>query len=251
MKKYLLSAIDYSFFLLSITIGFIVYAYPLYLVSHLFSKKPRAFFQLATKHVFTIMFSLSPSIKEIKVTGLENLRTYKNFVITPTHRSFLDYLLIESLIYDLVLFTNKPLTRLWIYRHVSNLLGANAVMDNSHASYYRLFDDFKKSLEDGTNVLIFPEGTRGSSDTLAPFKEGAFKLSIISGAPILPIVINGSDKIYKKGSMLNIAQRAEIINIHICQPLIAQNGESPKVFANRARHILQDKQSIYLNQQKN
>jgi len=187
-----------------------------------------------------MIFSLSLSIKEIKVTGLENLRLYKNFVITPTHRSFLDYLLIESLVHDLVLLTNKPLTRLWIYRHVSNLLGVNAVMDSSYASYYKLFDDFKKSLAIGTNVLIFPEGTRNSSETLAPFKEGAFKLSIISGAPILPIVIKGSDKIYKKGSLLNIAAQAEIINIHICKPLLAERGESPKAFANRTRQILQE-----------
>ncbi len=239
MKKIFLSFVDYSLFLASITVGFVTAAYPAYLIALLRGQNGRAAFQKVTKYVFRIMFYLSPSISKITVIGKENLTACKNFVITPTHRSFLDYLLIESLIHDIVLFTNKPLTRLFIYRHVSNLLGAHIAADNSPASYFNLFDDFKRFLREGASVLIFPEGSRNSTDKLLAFKEGAFKLSIASNIPVLPIVILGSDKVYKKGSMIRVDAQPHEITIAILKPMSARENESSKEFCERVRGVLQ------------
>ena len=40
--------------------------------------------------------------------------------------------------------------------------------------------------------MIFPEGTRSASGELAAFKDGAFRLAIDVGVPILPIAIVGT-----------------------------------------------------------
>jgi len=239
LKKIVFSLLDYSLFLVSIALGFVFAAYPAYLVALLRGKNGRVAFQRVTKYVFRIMFSLSPSIRKINIIGEKNLSKQKNFVITPTHRSFLDYLFIESLICDIVLLTNKPLTRLFIYRHVSNLLGAHMAADSSPASYFNLFDDFKRFLKEGTSVLIFPEGSRNSTDKLLAFKEGAFKLSITSNIPVLPIVILDSDKVYKKGSMIRASNKAEEITIAILEPMSAYENESSKEFCERVRGVLQ------------
>jgi 1-acyl-sn-glycerol-3-phosphate acyltransferase len=238
-KKVVYSGLDYSIFLLSIILGFILAAYPAYIIATLRNKNGRAEFQRVTKYVFQIMFFLSPSIRNINIIGKEHLAAYDNFVITPTHRSFIDYLLIEFTIHNLVLLTNKPLTRLFIYRHVSNLLGAHTAMDNSPASYFKLFDDFKKHLENDTNVLIFPEGSRNSTEKLLPFKEGAFKLSISANVPVLPIMIIGSDKVYKKGSMLRTSSNAEDITMVVLEPVFANKNESSKEFALRIHDHMQ------------
>jgi len=238
-KKTLYSVIDYSLFLILITVGFLFAAYPAYLLALLFGKDGRSAFQRVTKYVFRIMFYLSPSIKKITILGAENLSKHKNFVITPTHRSFLDYLLIESILHNIVLFTNKPLTRLFIYRHISNLLGAHVADGNSPASYFKLFGDFKRSLDEGASVLIFPEGSRNDMDKLLPFKEGAFKLSIMAGVPVLPIVMLGTDNVYRKGSMLRANGVAQEIAIVILEPMSAKIGETPKEFTFRVQNILQ------------
>lgn len=239
MKKIAFSLLDYSLFLASIALGFVFAAYPAYLIALLRRQNGRVAFQRVTKYVFRIMFSLSPSIRKINIIGKENLLKQKNFVITPTHRSFLDYLLIESIICDIVLLTNKPLSMLFVIRHISNLLGVHMPIDSSPASYFNLFDDFKRFLREGTNVLIFPEGSRNSGDKLLAFKEGAFKLSIASNIPVLPIVILNSDTIYKKGSMIRASNKPEEITIAVLEPMRAYENESSKEFCERVRGVLQ------------
>jgi 1-acyl-sn-glycerol-3-phosphate acyltransferase len=223
-----------------------LFAYPSYILAVLAGKKGKAAFQKTTKYVFQLMFFLSPSIKKITVVGKENLAKYPNFVITPTHRSFLDYLLIESIIHDIVLFTNKPLTRFFLYRHVSNLLGAHVAKGDTPAAYFGLFEEFKRHLKNGTNVLIFPEGTRNHTDILMPFKEGAFKLSVTENIPILPIVILGSDKIYQKGSMLSVNGKSAEILIEILEPMFAKDGEGHTEFTQRVKSVLQQRQNALL-----
>lgn len=229
-----------------ISVGFVFLAYPMYLFALLTRRNGRVEFQKATKYVFRAMFRLSPSIAKINVQGAENLIKYKNYVITPTHRSFLDYLLIESVLHNIVLFTNKPLTRFFIYRHVSDLLGAHIAKDDSPSSFFALFEAFKKQLDDGTNVLIFPEGTRNHLDTLMPFKEGAFKLAIAAKKPILPIVILGSDGIYKKGSMLRIDATPKEVLMDILEPIFSRENESTSEFCERVRAVLQQRQNTLI-----
>jgi 1-acyl-sn-glycerol-3-phosphate acyltransferase len=40
--------------------------------------------------------------------------------------------------------------------------------------------------------MIFPEGTRSRTAELLPFKDGAFRLAIEAGVPILPLAVSGT-----------------------------------------------------------
>lgn len=50
----------------------------------------------------------------------------------------------------------------------------------------------QKQLEGGQSVMIFPEGTRGKGGPMGEFKAGAFRCALKSGAPIVPVIIDGS-----------------------------------------------------------
>ncbi|HYQ92156.1 MAG TPA: lysophospholipid acyltransferase family protein [Candidatus Competibacteraceae bacterium] len=41
----------------------------------------------------------------------------------------------------------------------------------------------------GTSVLFFPEGTRGTAGKLGDFKEGAFRFALETGLPLLPATL--------------------------------------------------------------
>jgi len=85
-----------------------------------------------------------------------------------------------------------------------------------------------KSLENGVNLVIFPEGTRSKGGAVAEFKTGSFKLATKSKVTILPVTIQGSynmmeannNKITSADVYLTIS---EPIRIHQTDPEITSN----------------------------
>ncbi len=71
-------------------------------------------------------------------------------------------------------------------------------------------DDVRKALKsmqqaadkvrNGASVVIFPEGRRSADGRIQAFMPGAFHLALKSGCDIVPVTIDGSDRIMSKGS---------------------------------------------------
>lgn len=53
-------------------------------------------------------------------------------------------------------------------------------------------------LKSGTSVIIFPEGTRSRSHELGDLKAGAFKCAVKAKVPVVPVVIDGSYKVWEE-----------------------------------------------------
>ena len=47
-------------------------------------------------------------------------------------------------------------------------------------------------LEQKCSVIFFAEGTRSKDGRLRPFKDGAFRLAIDAGVPVLPVALDGT-----------------------------------------------------------
>ncbi|MFQ5428263.1 MAG: lysophospholipid acyltransferase family protein [Thermodesulfobacteriota bacterium] len=67
-----------------------------------------------------------------------------------------------------------------------------------------------EKIRNGTSVLVFPEGTRSTTGTLLPFKKGAFLLARKSGADIVPLAVEGTKDIMKKGSLMMAPAKATL-----------------------------------------
>jgi 1-acyl-sn-glycerol-3-phosphate acyltransferase len=68
----------------------------------------------------------------------------------------------------------------------------------------------------GAPVVVFPEGTRGRSYALRPFKKGPFVLAIAAGVPIVPVLIHGTLDVLPKGSWLI---RPGKVDLHFMEPV--------------------------------
>ena len=57
-------------------------------------------------------------------------------------------------------------------------------------------------LQDNGVLLVFPEGTRGPEGTLREPKAGVGMLAVLSGAPVVPVLIEGSGRAWPRGQRL-------------------------------------------------
>jgi 1-acyl-sn-glycerol-3-phosphate acyltransferase len=81
-----------------------------------------------------------------------------------------------------------------------------------------------EALRSGLHLLIFAEGTRSKDGRLGTFKRGPFYLAMETGAPIVPMVITGTEKMMRKGSG---AIRPGLARVQFLEAI------SPKDFATR------------------
>ena len=65
-------------------------------------------------------------------------------------------------------------------------------------------------LDQRVSVMIFPEGTRSLDGELQPFKDGAFRLAIEAGVPVLPLAVNGAYTALVKGDWRFGVSNAEV-----------------------------------------
>ena len=71
-------------------------------------------------------------------------------------------------------------------------------------------------LASGRNVCVFPEGTRSKGDHMNEFKHGVFKIPCSAGAPIVPVLIDGTYKIFENNHNLIFPAR---VNLTILPPI--------------------------------
>ena len=58
-------------------------------------------------------------------------------------------------------------------------------------SVSRMLDHCDRWLSRGVPVLMFPEGTRSADGEVKAFKDGAFRMAVKQGCPVIPIAISG------------------------------------------------------------
>jgi len=62
--------------------------------------------------------------------------------------------------------------------------------------------EMKKKLSSGCNIIIFPEGTRGSPGEISTFKSGIGRLAVeFRDVPIVPVFLTGPEKAFPKKAL--------------------------------------------------
>ena len=78
----------------------------------------------------------------------------------------------------------------------------------------------RKILVEGHLLAVFPEGTRSPNGTLQAAKDGIALLAIRTGAPVIPIGIEGADRVWPKGRKL--PRLGGHITIRIGAPIVVE-----------------------------
>ncbi len=120
------------------------------------------------------------------------------YVVVSNHESFSDILLISHLPWEMKWLSKAELFRIPIMGWMMWLVGDIPVKRGFGPSALEAMARCRKALESRVSVMIFPEGTRSKTAELLPFKDGAFRLAIEAGVPILPLAVSGTSTALRK-----------------------------------------------------
>lgn len=151
-----------------------------------FKRRARAFVSITFRHFIFALRCLS--LIDLNVENKEALKNLKSTVVIANHPSLLDFVILVSLIKnaDCIVrgsLVKTPFVFVIKYLYLVNTLGSD-----------EMFLLAEKTLKDGSNLIVFPEGTRTPRHGKNPFKRGAGHIAYKSKKDILPVYIGGGDK---------------------------------------------------------
>lgn len=150
------------------------------------------------------------------IHGAERLDPDRSYVIMANHLSWADIVvLFVSLPVMPGFLAKKELDRIPFLSAALRWGGHVLVDRGKHTRAMQALSNAADQICDGKTVLIFPEGTRGSSDTIGAFKGGGFKLARAAKVAIVPVGIRGTRGVFPKESVL---VRSGAIEVHIGEP---------------------------------
>jgi 1-acyl-sn-glycerol-3-phosphate acyltransferase len=121
-------------------------------------------------------------------------------VVVGNHVSNSDVFLLAHLPWEMKWLAKESLFFVPFVGWLIWLAGDVPVRRGTRGSVEQAMETLKKHLERGMPVFIFPEGTRSASGDLLPFKDGAFRLAIETGADVLPVAVAGTRNALPKHS---------------------------------------------------
>jgi 1-acyl-sn-glycerol-3-phosphate acyltransferase len=116
------------------------------------------------------------------------------------------------------------------WKAVMSALALNAIPIDREVTGRRSSDMFRDLLADGHSLLIYPEGGRSPDGWGQSFKGGAAYLSSRSGAPVVPVYIDGTGPIFGKGMKRPKPGRTKVV---FGAPLWPQDDENTRRYNTR------------------
>jgi len=122
------------------------------------------------------------------------------YVVIANHESYADVFLLSVFPWEMKWLSKDTMFKIPCMGWMMQMAGDIKLVRGDRDSTLNAITQCRDRLAKRVSVMIFPEGTRSRDGTLLPFKDGAFRLAIESGAPLLPIAIAGTRNAMAKGT---------------------------------------------------
>lgn len=121
-------------------------------------------------------------------------------IVVPNHLSFFDTFFMGALPFSNVCFA----VRSWPFKMVwyNPFMRLARYLDVEGMPWEESFEKCKNELLKGAVLLFFPEAHRSRDGSLGRFYSGAFKVSVATGMPVIPLCITGTGEMYPPGKRL-------------------------------------------------
>lgn len=195
----MLSALRSVWTWLAVTALFLVWL-PLLFVVRFFDRDP-ALYRTGRffRRLGAVVTRINPAWR-IEVSGTMPVDPRAPYVVVCNHLSLADIPVVSRLPWEMKWVAKAELFRLPIVGTMMRIAGDIPVDRGERTSGARALVQARGYLARRCSVIFFPEGTRSRDGRLLPFTDGAFRLAIKSGVPVLPLVIDGTQDALPKHS---------------------------------------------------
>jgi 1-acyl-sn-glycerol-3-phosphate acyltransferase len=147
------------------------------------------------------------------------------------HRSAADVFLLCLLPWEMKFLSKESVFRIpllgWQMRTAGDISLSRGDKDSAREALERM----RERLLEKSSVVVFPEGTRSSDGSLAPFREGAFRLAIELGVGIVPLAIRGTETALPKHSLVFRKTTATVTVLPPISTAGLSAGDAPRLAA--------------------
>jgi 1-acyl-sn-glycerol-3-phosphate acyltransferase len=127
-------------------------------------------------------------VAQFDIPDRARFRSFKSKIVVANHPSMIDVVCLISLIPNADCIVRGSLANSVYAGVIRQLYIVNSL------GYDEMIDLCKQSLAKGTNLIIFPEGTRTPRHGTNPYKKGSARIAFDTHCDIQPVYIGGTDK---------------------------------------------------------
>lgn len=162
-----------------------------------------------------------PFLTRHRIEGLEKLDPKRAYVIMANHNSMFDITSMYYLPLNFRWVTKREVMKTPFFGQLIFMHG-DIMINRGRAAQAmeQMLREGKMWLDRGVSVAVFPEGTRSKTGEMARFKAGGFMMAKELEATILPVVMDGTNRVVKPKSFLfNWSNR---ITVRVLDPIPAE-----------------------------
>ena len=161
---------------------------------------------------------------QLTVENKDSLKDLRSKVVIANHPSLFDVVILFSLIPNANCIVKGEL----IQNKFISLIIRNLYIPNN-IPFEDQLEMAKASMDEGNNLIIFPEGTRSKPGEPWEFKKGAARFALYAQSDVVPIFFGGNEKIglRKHDKLLQFHPTERYIyNLKILKPIPVKEYES-------------------------
>ena len=129
----------------------------------------------------------------IHVEGRENLVPGQSYVFVANHQGPMDIFLIYGFLgRNFKWMMKKSLRKIFLVGLACEKAGHIFVDKSGPKKIQQTIDQARRTLQGGTSLTVFPDGSRTFTGHMGIFRKGAFQLADELQLPVVPITIDGS-----------------------------------------------------------
>jgi 1-acyl-sn-glycerol-3-phosphate acyltransferase len=157
-----------------------------------------------------------------QVEGRDRIVPGTPYVLVANHQSSTDIMALSALAVPFKWVSKKEAFRIPCIGWNMYLNQYVSVDRGNLRSVRQTMAECRGWLERGIPLLMFPEGHRSETGEMQDFHNGSFKLAADFGCAVVPIVVDGTWGIYRRG---RVTAFPGVIRIHVLDPIrIEQTG---------------------------